>query len=714
MGVDREVPGGINKSLFPSAAEESSGAVTTNSPKSEPSATATQGGILRLLGFLAVGWLPALIDAGALSEATALNVLAESPQPYFLPSEAWLLYFRTPVVALSGCLLCISPGLLLALAVRRSMGISLWIVSGFGLSLLVVSAATTAIQALLDTPLRDGRFGALLVVCSLLSFGILQLRLTQKRPVGWPFDEAGWRGILSSIVLVPWLFLAVLAPKFYWQTFTGDGMDSFEGARLLFVQPVPFWDRAAGSISNFTSMRSLLSFYPISWFLRLFGEIEISARLPMVLYLTAIYAAIVGLAQHGRSRLKTTQLSLIWLGLAIYLVVMTYSNTYNTYYADLANPASLDTLAMACFLGFLLAFVRNEPFWIVLWVGLTCFSLVSGALLVGLWLLATGTLWRPRPRREMVATLTALIGAVVVMQVAPAVLTAFDLPPPGAAHGVDRVLTRFTGPQLGEWLELKFLWHEDYLMRWAFVVFPSGILPSLALLGWRRQDSVTRSVAAVTLSYYLLFYIQAYVSLHYFVPAMLLPLVVYWRTDIPGSRGRPRLFLVVTAVAGLVALYLSLPPDATPGHHARRIGAATEIRLGGYESMEPEAFRQAWILGRIVPHPAHHLVPKRSFGEAASVLYHYAHRSRTKGDINYVLQAASSPVPKGMKLLATQGDVALYVKDRAVLAEHRAKRPPTPAGSSLYVIPRHRLFQHRGPPLREFLRSLLGRSSGDP
>ena len=126
------------------------------------------------------------------------------------------------------------------------------------------------------------------------------------------------------------MFLAVLAPKFYWQTFTGDGMDSFEGARLLFVQPVPFWDRAAGSISNFPSMRSLLSFYPISWFLRLFGEIEISARLPMVLYLTAIYAAIVGLAQHGRSRLKTTQLSLIWLGLAIYLVVMTYSNTYNT------------------------------------------------------------------------------------------------------------------------------------------------------------------------------------------------------------------------------------------------------------------------------------------------------------------------------------------------------------------------------------------------
>ena len=298
---------------------------------------------------------------------------------------------------------------------------------------------------------------------------------------------------------------------------------------------------------------------------------------------------------------------------------------------------------------------------------------------------------------------------MVATQVAPAVLAAFNLPPPGGEYNLDRLLTRFTGPQLGEWLQVKFLWHGDYLMRWAFVVFPSGILPSLALLGWRWQDSVTRSVAAVTLSYYLFFYIQAYVSLHYFVPAMLLPLVVYWRSDLPGSRGRPRLFLAATAAAGLVALYVSLPPDATPGNHARRIGAATEIRLGGYESMEPAALRRASILGNIVPLYGDPRVPEQSYGEAPSVLYHYAHRSGIKADINYVLQAASSPVPKGMKLLAAQGDVALYVKDRAVLAEHRAKRPPTPAGSSLYVIPRHRLFQHRGPPLREFLRRVLGR-----
>ena len=355
-------------------------------------------------------------------------------------------------------------------------------------------------QALLGTPLRDGWFAVLLVVCSLLSFVVLQLRFAQKRRVSWPFDEVGWRGVLSSIVLVPWLFLAVLAPKFYWQTFTGDGIDGFEAARLLFVQPVPFWDRAVGLIWTFP-VTSVLFVYPISWFMRLFGEIEISARLPMVLYLIAIYAAVVGLAQYGRLRLKVVEHWLIWLALAIYLVVMTFSNTYNTYYADLANPASLDTLAVACFLGFVFAFVRNEPFWIVLWVVLTYLSLVGGALLVILWLGAVGVLWRPRPRTAIVATLSALIGVVVAAQAAPAVLEAFNLPPPGDGHGLGRLLSRFTGPQLGEWGELKFLWHEDYLMRWAFVVFPSGILPSLALLGWRRQDSVTRTVAAVTLSY---------------------------------------------------------------------------------------------------------------------------------------------------------------------------------------------------------------------
>ena len=120
------------------------------------------------------------------------------------------------------------------------------------------------------------------------------------------------------------------------------------------------------------------------------------------------------------------------------------------------------------------------------------------------------------------------------------------------------------------------------------------------------------------------------------------------------------------------------PPDATPGHRARRIGAATEIRLGGYESMEPAAFRQASILGRIAPRPPGHLGPKRRYREPAGMSWHYAHRSGIKGDINYVLQAASSPIPEGMKLLAAEGDAALYVKDRAVLAQHRAPPPRRP------------------------------------
>ena len=663
----------------------------------------------QLFAALSVMWIPALVDAGAIQQAALLNTLANSDHPYFVPTHAFLLYLRAPLTVLSGIVLCLSPGLLLALNRRSSSDVSRWLLCGFGLSLVLVSVVTAAVQALLGEPLRGEWFKGLLVACSLLALGFLRWRLNRGQPLERPLKDRYASATLLSTVLVPWLFLAALTPKFYWETFNPDGNQAFEVGRLLLWQPLPFWTSEAGFMANFPGVTSILFAFPTSWFIRLFGEFEAAARLPVVVYLIALYAAIVSLVNLGRSqRLRLPEHWLIWLALSIFLVVMAYSATYNPYSADLAEPATHDTILMVCFLGFLLEFLQKNRFWMCFWISLTYLSWPIAPVLIGLWLLAVVTLWRPCPWSLVGLSFGTLVTWVLAGKLVSPVLTFLGHPAPGGEYawggGFESVFTVY---QIGAWLKLSFLWQAAYLQRLAFLIFPVGILPALALLAWRRHDLVARAVALTALGYFAFFYIQVFVSLHYFVPAMILPLVVYWRMEWPENRRRQ--VLGATMIAGLAALYLSLPDNARPVTEARIIGDSIEDRFGGYDTMEHAVFRRHEILLHAIPSGWESGVPEERFGGLPNAWTYYVFR---KGDpaakVNYVLQPASVPAPNGTELLAKEEDVALYVVDKSVLARHRTLKPPFPAGSFLYRI-RRELLLRKSQPLEETFQVILER-----
>ena len=191
---------------------------------------------------------------------------------------------------------------------------------------------------------------------------------------------------------------------------------------------------------------------------------------------------------------------------------MAFSATYNPYSADIALPTTQNTLLMVCFLGFILYFLKQEHKWMLLFIALTFFGLPNGVLLIGLWLLSVILLWRPLPRRQLVLTAAALLGCIVMSSIAPYILTVLHLPAPGREYGMVGLLRQFAFLQWADW------------RRIAYLVVPSGIIPATALLAWRWQDWVARTLTVVTITYWGFFYVQAHISLHHFVPIMLLPL----------------------------------------------------------------------------------------------------------------------------------------------------------------------------------------------
>jgi len=279
------------------------------------------GGLMLALALCA---LPVFIDPGAVARVNSLLPLAFSANPYFAPAHGLLLYGWSPLVVVSGCILLLAPGLMLALAFGAGRTAAQWVLAASGLSLAVVSLAATLLQLLIAAPLQGPAFALMLAGLTLAATPLAAARLRQGAT--WPLDSAHAWPTLASMALVPALFLIVLTPKFYWENFNADGVHSYETARLLLTQALPFWPAGTGPLGSFPGTKTLLSVYPASWFIRLFGGGEASARLPYLLSMAALYAGMLSLVEHGRPQAPgRTERRLLWIGLLIFSLVMAFS-----------------------------------------------------------------------------------------------------------------------------------------------------------------------------------------------------------------------------------------------------------------------------------------------------------------------------------------------------------------------------------------------------
>jgi hypothetical protein len=638
--------------------------------------------VARLAAALIALSLPAVVGAGVVARVSALDALASAPRPYFVPGHFLLLYIVAPIVVVSACVLVLAPGLLLALALGRGERFGEWIVAGLALSLLVVSVVAGVVQAAIGSTLGGVAFGGVVLCCTVAAALVAMAR--RERLAGWPLADPTARGTAWSMVLVPALLAMVLAPKLYWESLNGDGAHAFESARQLLARPLPFWPPAAGDIAAFPGMTSMLFAFPASWFMRLFGPVDAAARLPLLLYLPALVGGIVSVAEARRGEsLGTGRRWLVWLAVVAYTMAMAYSATYNPYAADLALPATQDTLLMVCFLGVVLEYLRGSRLWLGWYVLLTYVSLPNGLILMGFLLVAGVLVMRPIPWAATRRLAGALVASVVVAALVPRLMMAAGMAPPGGEYGLVGILRYFAFLQFTDWHRLLY------------IAIPAGLLPIVSAAWWKRQDAVASVLALVTLAYFLFFFVQANISLHHFVPAMVLPIVIHWRVVPDGAVGRP--WVLATAACALLALALTIPRDAGPHVDGRRVGRAVFERVGGYDRSAPAELASTTLLNALFPYDWDPAVPAHAYGGSPLTWNRYAQHaspgSPVPPDANYVLQSLAEPAPEGMRRIIADDQAALYVRSDAVWNGHQAIRPFSPAGSAALAVPRGILFR---------------------
>lgn len=615
--------------------------------------------------------------SGVIGAAAREIRLAYGSHPYFVPEHAFLLYFAAPVIALSAGVLLLSPGLFLSRATGASEDLPEWMISGLIFSIGIVSIVTTITQELMGTPLRGTSFLCIVLACY-IGCTMVGLLLRRKSHRATQLFRPDTRATLSIATAIPLILAIALAPKIYWESFNGDGLHLYESARLLLFQPSPFWPESAGPVAGFPNLKAVLFVFPVSWFVRLFGEFEASARLPYLLLQPVLYVAIIGLVEQGRVRkLGVPERILIAIALLLLCLVTAFSATEDPYSSDMALPGVQDTLFMIVLCGLILAFLREKTGWAVAYTALAYMTSPNAIPIIGLWLLSAIVLIRPL-QGALILKIGATLAAVAALDTVPPILLKLaGAAPPHEEHGIWNLIPRLVDVQIRQ------------LPRFAWAFAPVGICPAIALVSYKWQDQTTQAIALTAFSGFCFYYFQSQIALHYFMPVAILSLIAFWRTERFFEPGTRKITLSFASLLLVVSVFVSWPRTDRLNMASRIVGNEIEDRTDGYDRGDPAIFGRLATVQALFPRPSASEVPNRSYGGAPNVWLYYAHRGDGRaGPRNYVLQWASAPPVPGARLVKKDDKVALYVRSQAVWDAHKAMRPLDPSGSLLYAIPK--------------------------
>ncbi len=647
--------------------------------------------LIKYGAMLFVASLPAVFAPGVVASAAGLAGEYAAKGSWWPTTDPLLIYVAVPVVSLSACVLFLAPGLLITRVTRRHQGLASWLFQGFVVSIGLVSVFSALVQQYWSGDLRGTGYGmwllGLLVAAAVLGWLRTPARRSDFLETEFTHDKAAFAVLALGVCLY-----FVLAPKLLFESFNGDGAHAFESSRLLLSRVFPFWPSEAGPVAGFPGTTSMLFAFPNAWFLRLFGESEYSVRIPFLLYVPVLGAGVLTAARLDRPGAGTSTGSILalCLSLAAYALAMAFSATYSPYSADVALPATQDTLLMIAAIGVVIAAVRREPAVLLYMIALAVASLPSGLMLIVFWLLARWLVIRPRDWGEMLPVGVGLVLVMVLAAMLPGVLSAVGAAPPGGEYGLVGVLSDFA-----------FLQFVD-VSRIRYAAIPAGIFPIVALLAWRAQDSIARTVTLMVAAYFLFFFVQAHISLHHFVPAMVLPMVVALRV----VDGRPRQSLVWCGLAA-IGVILALPAHFSVHQAGRTVGSSVLERVGNYGESDPVVTRASTLLNKVLPYDWEPAVPDNSYGGSPLVWNHYAQHgseSQPAAETNYILQESGAALPDGWRVVADDSlGAQLLVRSDSVTAVQLALRPAHPAGSPWLGVKRSILFRsvpHSGwPPI---------------
>ena len=615
--------------------------------------------------------------------------------PYFQPDRAGLLYVLVPLVVVSSLVLFLLPGLFLVLASGKTARWTELVIRAFGASFIVYVTLISAVKLLSSTLPSSFAFVCALGGGGVLAWGVLAFRVFRGDRLAWALSQQADLRRLGWTMAIPVIVLLTMMPVIFWQDMHDDGFEALEIGRSLSAYLLPRFPTPSGFLGLNAGMTPMA--YPVHWFVTLFGPIEASARLPLLLYLPVLFCLLVELIEWQSPRaMGLAEEAVLCLAVGIYTVTMSYNASYDPYFADIAAPAAFETMTVVCIAAAIRFLWSGQRAWFLFFAMLSYFCRPTGFMILGLVGLATA-LTLPEYRKRWLAMIAMAMGLCVLIAFAyDKVYIPWVAGPVSLGYGFSSFLNRMRYLRLIE------------LSRINFGLFPGGVLPFVALFFFHWQDRLAKVIAIVTLLYFCFFVLQAFVALHHFVPVMILPLVVFWRMYLHHQRWFRRVGLPVVALVSIAAFWLSLPRHFEINRTVRPIGQRTAILIGDYDRDYRTQVEHAELFFSLMSPDWDVAAPAKELVTGYASMIYYATRPKPSSvEVNYTIQPIGDPAPVAWTRVAADTKVVVYVRDLGQWERDRFQELRTDYRSPLYDIPSSTLFFYRGVPEEHVLIDLI-------
>jgi hypothetical protein len=615
-------------------------------------------------------------------------VQAQNQPFYFSIDHAGLLYVQLPLVFLTALYFWLAPGLMLTLTLSNPRRVTTLLAHAFLASFAVQAAATTLGKLLGPLPLERSVFLAVSFTLGLAAWLGLWIAGRRKQLLLSLSVPNKRRAIV--ITLMPVVALITLLPFIFWQDFNPDGLEACTVADSLSWHYLPQLPTDAGFISIGTGLIAQAFLYHP--FVMMFGAIEAGVRLPLLLLLPVLFSLLVELIEwKSRMPLQWPHELLLVAGLAVFVVAMSFNASYDPYFADISSPTVQEAMTALAMVGILFALTANSSAALIGFSVLAVFSRPTGLLFM-LMLLPAVVLTMPGYRKKWLLRLAvAIMVSMGLIALYQAVYLPWAFPAELAASSGDGALSR-----------LRYLTLFD-VKRAAFLIFPAGIAPALALLFFPRQDALARLVTLLTVAYFTFFYLLAFVAMHHFTPAMLLPLIVFWRLFLGLPESRQKIVYAAAAAMAVLAFGVSLPNHFTVNRTASTIGARIAFLSDDSDQELTRHMAQADLLNEVARYEWWVQDPAREYIGSPLALVYYADRTGpVTANHNYIILPDTALPPPDTEKIKTQAGATLYVRNLDTLYRDRYHDFEVNYMSPLYFIPRSTLFEYWGAPQKNY------------
>lgn len=633
-------------------------------------------GVLGLAAFVAV----------AASGSIGTTIAAAFPAATWWHAWLWL-----PAFVVATCWLLLTPGFLIVASFRREASLPVLVLFGFALSHVILIAATSVVKIAGALPFTRAHF---LIVTGIVNLLALAWYMARQRSGSARLFTKNDGGAVLAMLLTATLIAVLLLPEIFWIDISADGFEAVEMGRALQWVVVPRFPSRSGFLGMGIGMVTMT--WSNHWWTLLIGPLEAASRLPLTLHAVAMLAGIGALAEHGRQRVLATS---EWLALALTLgaviAVLGFNSSYDPTIADLSSPTAFEALTIAMMCGMIYSAWTRAWGWFALFALLAVLARPTGLLVGGMFGVAIVLVDR-REWRMGALVIGLSIAAFFAGWLGYEKIAARFLGEGGIGYGSGSLLSRFQYVTFTE--PSRLLW----------VVLPAGVLPWLSMAWWKRLEPKGRQLVLVTLMYTALFLPLSFTNLHQFVPAMVFPVVVFWRLAL--GEGSRSVWAAAATGGAVLSFAFALPTERRIDRELREVGYSIDYRIGSFSQgfrEYREALNAQSSVQVIVPEwDVTDLERERTGGNQ---LVYYAMQQKPPGTtINYVVQGTDVAPPSGLVQAGARGPWKTFVVDTARWRDDREGTYNIYWRRAPYEIPRTSMFAFLGAPAGSYDLDLAG------